>query len=161
MLSTKNLIRLLINTLLGFALIYFWLQFVDVKKIVEQLSRVNIFAVLPFILIMVFSNVLRAIRLKILLSEYNIPTLDMVFLNGLSQFLSFTIPLRVGEITKGVYLSTQYTLPFKKTIIWVLLDRFYDFWMVLFLSLALLLFLPTSLPANLKPILICMKNKNF
>ena len=73
----------------------------------------------------------------------------MINLTFLSQLLSFTIPVRAGEIAKGVYLSTEYNLHFGKAIIWVFLDRFLDFWAVLGLSLILLLVIPTNLPQGL------------
>lgn len=156
MFSKKNLIRIGANTLLGIILIYFWLQFVDLDHLVHDITNINPLAVVIFPLCLVCSLILKALRFKILLGEYKISASNIIFLSSLSQLLSFSIPLRVGEITKGVYISTQYKVPFKKTIIWVLMDRFIDFWMVVFLALILLLIVPTNLPENIRPTLIVL-----
>ena len=58
-------------------------------------------------------------------------------LNLLCQFLSFMIPVRAGEITKSAYLTSQFDLPLGKSLIWVFVDRFFDFWVILFLIAAL------------------------
>ncbi|MBI2595377.1 flippase-like domain-containing protein [Candidatus Daviesbacteria bacterium] len=150
MFSGKNLIRILINTVIGLVFIIFWMKVVDVNAIFKELSRVDLLTVLPFVLFFALSNFLRSMRLKILLSQFKIPLRNVILLNYLSQIFSYIIPLRAGEISKGVYLSTQYKVPFSKSLIWILLDRFLDFWLVLVLVLVLLGMTVTNLPANLK-----------
>lgn len=146
----KTLVRVLINTAIGVVLIYFWLKLVNLEEIFLVLKSFNLFLLIPSAFFMVLASVLKALRLKILLSkEVNIPSLKMINITFLSQLLSFTIPVRAGEVAKGVYLSTEYNLHFGKAIIWVFLDRFLDFWAILVLSLALLLVVPTNLPQNL------------
>jgi uncharacterized membrane protein YbhN (UPF0104 family) len=96
------------------------------------------------------ATVMKALRFKILLSKVvKVPSMKMINLTFLSQLLSFTIPIRIGEVTKAVYLSTDYGLHFGKAVVWVFLDRFLDFWAVLALSLVLLSIIPTSLPRDL------------
>jgi len=63
--------------------------------------------------------------------------------------LNFFIPIRAGEIAKGVYLNTNYQLNMGKAVIWVFLDRFVDFLVVLFLATILLSLTPTSLSINI------------
>lgn len=156
MFSKKTLFRLLINTAIGAVLIFFWLKLVNLEEILKELRKVNLFAVLPFVIFFALAGALRGIRLKYLLKEFKIPTLRMVALNYFSQLLSFMIPLRLGEIAKGVYLSTEYNLPASKALVWVFMDRFIDFWVVLLSSLILLLLIPTNLPANLGLVLIIL-----
>lgn len=155
MFSTKNLIRILINTGIGVLLVFFWLKLVDIREIIKELQKVNLLLTLPFILFFLVSGILRALRLKILLNNFQKTSLkNLTFLTFLGQLLSFSIPLRVGEVAKGVYLSTEYKLPPSKSVVWIFLDRFFDFWVVLLLALILLLLIPTQLPGNLVPILI-------
>lgn len=147
--SKKVLLRILINTLIGMVLIFIWFKLVNVNEIVDLLRKSSPLAFLAALLLMMASGVAKALRLRLLLSQYKIPSLKVIYLTFLSQFLSFTIPIRAGEITKGVYLSTHFDIPFPKAIIWIFLDRFLDFWMVIILSLILLILIPTNLPSNL------------
>lgn len=149
MLSRKILLRITLNTALGLVLIIFWLKLVDLNSILNQLRQVNYIYIVPFIFFFAFSSVLRSIRLKLLLHEFKLPLKDLLPLTYLSQLLSFTIPLRLGELSKAVYLSTEYDLSFAKSVIWIFLDRFFDFWILLILVFSLLFFIPTSLPQSL------------
>lgn len=156
MFSKKSLIRILINSLIGLIFVLFWIKVVDINVILVKLARVNLLTVLPFILFFAVSNFLRSVRLKLLLGQFKIPLKNVILLNYLSQVFSYIIPLRAGEISKGVYLSTQYKVNFSKALVWVLLDRFLDFWLVLVMALLLLSFIPTNLPDNLKFTIIAL-----
>src|SRR3989344_4661089 len=152
--NLKLIIRIGINTLIGGVLIYLWFKFVDVKEVFKAISGVSPLAVGVAFTAMVLSGLSKAVRLYILVSgEYKIPLLKIIYLNMLSQLLSFTIPIRAGEIAKGVYLSTEYKIPIAKSIVLIFLDRFLDFWMVIVLTFLLLFLIPTNLPANFTPVL--------
>lgn len=145
----KTLIRILINTAIGAVLIYFWLKIVNLEEIIHALASFNPIILIPAAAFMAAASIIKAFRFKVLLSkEAKVPALKMIYLTFISQLLSFTIPVRAGEVAKGVYLSTEYDLHFGKAVVWVFLDRFLDFWAVLGLSLALLLIVPTNLPQN-------------
>ena len=122
MLSKKNLIRILINTLIGLGLIIFWLKVVDINEVFKEISQVQPLFLIPPIFIFLLSNILRAFRLKILLSDYKLKALDVIFLNGISQILNYFIPIRAGEIAKGIYLHTQYKMDLKKGVIWIFME---------------------------------------
>ncbi len=68
--------------------------------------------------------------------------------------LNFFIPIRAGEIAKGVYLNTKYGLPLGKSIIWIFLDRFVDFLVGLLFAGVLLLVVPTALSITFITIII-------
>lgn len=147
----KTLLRIGINTAIGVVLIYFWLKLVNLEEILHALESFNPIILIPAIGLMALGTVARAVRFKILLSK----TIDITYsriinLSFLSQLLSFTIPIRLGELAKGVYLSTQYGLHFGRAVVWVFLDRFLDFWAVLVLSLLFLSIVPTGLPASFR-----------
>lgn len=156
MFSQKNLIRIALNSLLGVVLIYFWFKLIDFNHVLEELKRINYFSLFPFVLFFLLAGVLRALRLKLLLSDFKLKLKDLIPLTYLAQLLSFTIPLRLGEISKAVYLSTEYKLDFSKSIIWILLDRFLDFWVLLVMVFVLLLFIPTNLPSGLQQTLVVL-----
>jgi uncharacterized protein (TIRG00374 family) len=135
----KTFLRVLINTAIGIVLIYFWLKLVNLEEVWQALQSFNPLILIPTILLMALATISKALRFKILLSKtIKISSLRIINLTFLSQLLSFTIPVRLGEIAKGVYLSTHYDLHFGRAVVWVFLDRFLDFWAVLGLSLLLL-----------------------
>lgn len=149
MFQAKFFVRIIINILIGIFLIWIWLKFVDIDKILVQLSKVNILSLTPVFFFLFLSSFLRSLRFKIFLSEIKqIKLLDLFLLNGAAQMLNFFIPVRAGEIAKGVYLNTRYQLKLGKAIIWVFIDRFVDFLVVLLAAGVLLAVVPTTLSIN-------------
>lgn len=138
--------KIIFNTILGLVLIFIWSRFVDLGQIISTLSKVNLIYLIPVFLFMLLSPIIRAIRLKIFLSEIKkISLKDLIFLNGVAMMLNFFIPIRAGEIAKGVYLNTKYDLQLGKSVVWIFIDRFVDFLVVLILAAGLLLVVPTAL----------------
>lgn len=154
MLSVKNIFRILINTAIGLLLVFFWLKLVDINEVIEGIKKVNLFSVLPFFLCFMLANFFRCLRMKYLLKEYKVPLKNVIFITYLAQLLSFTIPIRIGEVAKGIYFSTEYGINLGKAVVWVFMDRFIDFWLILVMALILLFFVPTNLPANILPTLL-------
>ena len=146
MLTNRNLFKIVLNSVLGLILIIIWLQFVNIKEILETISKVKPLSLIPIFFFMFLSPVIRAIRLKIFLNEIKqVPLFPLIFLNGVAMMLNFLIPIRAGEIAKGLYLNTRFGLPLAKSVIWVFLDRFLDFLVVLVLAIGLFFIIPTSL----------------
>ncbi|MCL5409525.1 MAG: flippase-like domain-containing protein [Patescibacteria group bacterium] len=143
--SGRLAIRILANTALGLLLIFIWSRFVNLSQVLQILSGVDLKLVLPIVFFIIFSGFLRGGRLKLLLARYHLPLKDSVMITYLSQFLSFLIPVRAGELTKSVYLSAQFELNIGQSLIWVLIDRFLDFWVVLLLIVLFIFTITTSL----------------
>ena len=141
--------KIIFNTILGLVLIFVWSRFVDLNQIITNLSKANLFYLLPVGLFMLLSPVIRAVRLKVFLSEIKkIALRDLIFLNGAAMILNFFIPIRAGEFLKGVYLNTNYNLSLGKSVIWMFMDRFVDFLVVLMLAAVLFFVVPTILSIN-------------
>lgn len=140
------MVKILFNSLLGLALIFIWSRFVDIASVISVASKVNLNYLVPILFFMLLSPVLRAIRLKVFLSEIvKTKLLHLIYLTGVAMMLNFFIPIRAGEIVKGVYLNSRYKLPLGKSVIWVFIDRFVDFLAVLMLVTVLFFLVPTSL----------------
>ncbi|MCL4365877.1 flippase-like domain-containing protein [Patescibacteria group bacterium] len=138
--------KIIFNTLLGIVLIFIWSRFVNISQIFATISTVNLVYLGPVIVFMLLSPVLRAVRLKIFLHEIKkIKLLDLIYLNGAAMMLNFFIPIRAGEIVKGIYLNTNYGLSLGKSVIWIFIDRFVDFLAVLLLTTMLFFIVPTTL----------------
>lgn len=143
------MIKIIFNTILGLVLIFIWSRFVDLGQIMATISRVNLLSLGLVFFFMLASPVIRAVRLKVFLSEVKkIALLDLIYLNGVAMMLNFFIPIRAGEIAKGVYLNTRYQLNLGKSVIWIFIDRFVDFLAVLLLTTALFFIIPTTLNIN-------------
>ena len=145
----KILIRVTINTLIGVGLIYLWLQFVDVGDIMSKISQTNPLTILWVGLCLTFSTFLRAVRLWLILDNKLLSLSQVSFLTYISSFLSFIIPIRAGEITKGVYISNQAHMGIPKALIISFIDRLIDFIVVITLLGVLLVLIPTGVPGNI------------
>jgi len=130
-------------------LVFVWLKFVNIDEILKTLSKVNPISLLPIFFFFILANAIRSLKLKIFLqSVKNISFRQLFFINGVAIMLNFLIPIRAGEVAKGVYLSQNYNLPMAKSLVWIFLDRFIDF-VVVFIAAAVVLFIiPTSLGLN-------------
>ena len=81
MVSLQAMFKILFNTILGIVLIFIWSRFVDLNQIIANLSKTNLFYLGPIGLLMFLSPVIRAIRLKVFLSEIKkIGLKDLIFL---------------------------------------------------------------------------------
>lgn len=155
MLARKTLFKIAVNSAVGIGLVAVWLRFVDIKEIFANLTKVNLFLLIPIFVLLFTSPVIRALRLKIFLAPIKkLSFKDLIFLNGAATMLNFFIPIRGGEIAKGFYLHQVYHLPLAKSLIWIFLDRFIDFLVVLMLAAGLFFIVPTSLPLNFITIII-------
>lgn len=150
----KILAKISINILVGLILIVVWSRFVDLNEIIIRLKTANLIYVVLIFLCIAISGAIRALRFQKILNIAEIKLKELVFLNYLSQLLSFLIPIRAGEITKGVYLSMEYKLSFTKSLIWVLIDRFLDFWIFMMVVAVLLPFVATNISENLVKLII-------
>ena len=147
--------KIILNSILGVVLIIVWSRFVDLPQIATTLSKVNLAYLVPIFFFMLVSPLLRAVRLKVILSKVRkLSLLDLIWLNGAALMLNFFIPIRAGEFAKAVYLNTNYQLNLGKAVVWIFLDRFVDFLAVLVLAGVLLLIIPTSLNITVIKIII-------
>ena len=148
MLNKSLLIKIGINSLLGLVLIFIWSRFVNLADVFKILAKADLKLAFIFFITFSLAGIFRGIRLKILLHRHKIPLKDAVMIHYLSQFVSFMIPIRAGELTKSVYLTSQFNLPLGKTVTWVFIDRALDLLMVLIFIAVLLPFIPTNLPED-------------
>lgn len=146
--------KIAFNTILGIVLILIWSRFVDLGQILKILKTTDPRFIVSFIFFFGLAGSLRGIRFRFLLGRYHLPVKDVIMLTFLAQFLSFMIPLRIGELSKSVYLTSQFNLPLGKAIVWVFIDRFLDFLMIILTIAVLFQLIPTVLPAKFLPILL-------
>lgn len=145
--TKSNLLKIAINSFVGFLAIVLWLYFVNLSDIMLRLSQANFIYLVPASVSLGLSLSLRTYKLKFFLSPIKkIRFFDLLALNGVAGMLNFLIPIRAGEITKGFYLSKTYSMHLSKTVVWVLADRFIDFLYVLIIAPIILFFIPNTVP---------------
>ena len=100
------------------------------NKILTLKLKTILVAIIPFICI----HLLRIIRQYIILMEYKIKIKKLTRAYLLSSIINTTIPLRIGELYKA-YLYGYEIKNYKKSIIAVLIDKFFDaiFLLILFM----------------------------
>ncbi|MFA5933582.1 MAG: lysylphosphatidylglycerol synthase transmembrane domain-containing protein [Microgenomates group bacterium] len=152
----KILAKISINIFIGFVLIVVWSRFVNLNEIVTRLKEANLVYVFIIFMSIALSGAIRALRFKKILNISEISLKELVFLNYLAQLLSFLIPIRAGEITKGAYLSTQYKISFAKSLTWVLIDRFLDLWMFIVVVAVALPFVSSNISGSLANLIIIL-----
>lgn len=152
----RILVKISLNIVIGIVLIFVWSRFVNLNEIVVRLKEANLIYVLLIFISIALSGAIRAVRFRKILNIPEISLKELTFLNYLAQLLSFLIPIRAGEITKGAYLSTQYKLSFAKSLTWVLIDRFLDFWMFIVVVAVFLPFVSTNISGNLVNLIIVL-----
>lgn len=146
MLNRNLIIKIGINSLLGLVLIFIWTRFVNLSDILQILKTADLKLAFIFFITFALAGIFRGFRLKLLLHKHKVPVKDAVMIHYLAQFLSFMIPIRAGELTKSVYLTSQFNLPLGKTITWVFIDRALDLLIVLLFIAIILPFIHTNLP---------------
>lgn len=162
--SRKNLLRLTINTLVGLILILLWLKFVNIGEVTKNLKTIHVEFILFFFVFFITSTFLRAARLRLLLKDHPLKLKELVPLNFLSQFLSFIVPIRAGEIARSIYLTQVISEREKEaapeavilaeSLVWVFLDRFLDFWVFIFLVAILIFIVPNRLPIQSQRLIV-------
>lgn len=146
MINKGILAKIAFNSLLGAVAIFFWLKFVNLEDIKATLTTVKPLLLLPIFLTIWLSISVRAFRLKLFLKPIaKIKLTEIILLGGVSVLLNFLIPIRAGDIGRGVYLSRSYHLPVAKSLTWIFIDRFIDILVLLLLAPPLLLIVPNNL----------------
>ncbi len=117
-------VNMIINILTIVIVILCW------SKILTLNIKSILLAIIPFICI----HLLRIIRQYIILMEYKIKIKKLTKAYLLSSMINTIIPLRIGELYK-IYLYGYEIKDYKKSIIAVLIDKFFDaiFLLILFM----------------------------
>ncbi len=147
MFTKNNLLKISFNTLIGGLAVAVWLYFVDLSDIIFRLKQANLWYLIPALLALICSIIVRSFKLKFFLSPIRkVNFFEILALNGVAGMLNFLIPIRAGEITKGFYLSKTYSIDLSKAVMWVFMDRFLDFLYILIVVPIILFFIPTVMP---------------
>jgi len=122
----RNLLLLAVVT---FTLLYLAFRQIDFRTILQIISsRKTILAGFLFLLSCIVQFVLRALRWKILLKKYKPEIAFTTLFNStlLGFFISYSLPGRLGEIFRPLYLAGKEKISKSQTLATVVLERILD-----------------------------------
>lgn len=132
----KKALSYIIPLFLGFALLYWVFNEVDLKKTFQDFKNANYFLVFLAAILALMSHIVRAARWNLMLESlgYN-PSLYNSTISILIGYITNLVFPRAGEVARSVNLQKSENIPFDKSFGAVIAERFIDVIMALVLLL--------------------------
>jgi uncharacterized protein (TIRG00374 family) len=127
-----------------FAVLFLWLAFknVDFQDLINEISTVTLWWVIPFTFVMLSSHFLRAERWRLLLvSEGKSPLRSTLFAGVMLGYVMNNIFPRLGEISRPVYVARKLDMSTGNLIGTIVLERLIDLICMLLLLLFVVFYL--------------------
>jgi uncharacterized protein (TIRG00374 family) len=123
---------LIVQTLLGLALLVAWVLLVDLGEVSKTLSQARWVYVLLAAGIGLTSSLIRSQRWRLVLRPIaRVPVLDLFLIVMASSLVNFVIPLRTGEIARSLLLKQRHRVPMSASLPTIAVDRSFDLLAVL------------------------------
>ena len=137
----KNLIAsLILGVLISAAALYLAFRKVPFADLVIYLVKINYFWILPSIIVVIISFILRALRWRIILKSTRNVSFRGVFHPMMIGFmLNCILPGRVGEVARPILLQKKEDIPFSTGLATVVTERVFDVGFLLILFAAVVL----------------------
>lgn len=118
---------LVFQSLIGLGLLVAWLLVVDTQSLLANLGAVKWRTIALAGALGVLSLSIRSVRWKQVLSPVaNVPFPDLWAIGLASSLINFVIPVRSGELARGVFLKQRYAVRMSVSLPTVVLDRSLD-----------------------------------
>jgi len=129
----------------GLGIFIYILTIIDVRQTFKVISDINLYIYCLVVLMIPVSSLIKGCRLKILLGYRNIKIKlsELTAVDISSSFLGVITPGRIGELYKLLFLKRR-GFAYSQTITSCVLDRVFDIFCFLILSLAILPFSPIA-----------------
>lgn len=128
---------LVVQSLIGLALLAAWLWIVDTRALAESLAAVEWGIVALAGALGLLSICLRALRWKLVLTPVARLGLFELWLIGLaSSLINFVVPIRSGELARSFFLKQRHSIRMSLSLPTVALDRSFDLLAVLLIGIA-------------------------
>ena len=139
--------HILLGVGISVALILWLVSEVKGQKVVEHLSGINYWMLIPCTVLMLVQYVIRALRWRYLLPPGSRVELRTLFDSMmLGNFGTYVLPLRAGEFVRPLVLSRQTDYTFPIAFVSVVTERFFDLSVVLLFFAGMTLLLPVMPP---------------
>jgi uncharacterized protein (TIRG00374 family) len=125
---------LILQSLLGLALLAAWAWAVDLREVGRTLSQARWILILLAAAIGLSGSLVRSVRWRMVLRPLTlVPLLDLWLISMASSLVNFVIPVRSGEVARGLLLKQRHTVSFAASLPTVAVDRSFDLLAVLML----------------------------
>ena len=142
----QNILQIFIG--IFFTVVGLWFAFkdVEIKEIVNNLKNINFFYLFLFAISTILSLYIRGIRWHYLARHHKkISSYESYKICSIGFALNSLLPLRAGEIARAVYARKNLNLSFSFAISMIIVERIYDFLIILSL------FVPLFYNLNIDP----------
>ncbi|MEW6567779.1 MAG: lysylphosphatidylglycerol synthase transmembrane domain-containing protein [Chloroflexota bacterium] len=117
----------ILQTGLGLALLAGWLWVVDLDQVWMTLMQAQLPLILLAVLVLLVSGVLRTVRWRLILRPIVLVRLrDLWFIVVTSNMVNFVVPLRTGELARGLLLRHRHGTSIATSLATVVVDRAFD-----------------------------------
>jgi uncharacterized protein (TIRG00374 family) len=129
--------------LISAAALYFAFRKVPFADLVIYLAQINYFWVIPAVMVVIISFILRALRWRIILRSSSDISFRGAFHPMMIGFmLNCILPGRVGEVARPIILQRKEDVPFSTGLATVVAERVFDVVLLLILFAAVVLMVP-------------------
>ena len=128
---------LILQSLLGLALLAAWAWAVDLPEVGRTLSQARWILVLLAAAIGLSGSLVRSVRWRMVIRPLAlVPLLDLWLISMASSLVNFVIPVRSGEVARGLLLKQRHKISIAASLPTVAVDRSFDLLAVLMLVAA-------------------------
>lgn len=123
----KTKVSIFVGILLGALFLYLAFKNIDFSGLIESISRINILYLAPFLIFMILELLVRSLRWKLLLKpSKDIRVFDTFRLETIGLCLNNILPLRLGELVRGVFCGRIFKIPVMTVLSTILVERGLD-----------------------------------
>jgi glycosyltransferase 2 family protein len=142
----KKILHLLIGILVAAVFVWLSVREVDTGEVLKSITETRFWWVIPFAMVVLLSNFLRAERWKMVLDDETGGNVSRrVVFSGLMYSLSANILIpRAGEVLRAVYVARHTGIETTRLFGTVILERLIDLLIMLFMLLVTVLLLVTD-----------------
>ncbi len=122
------MIKIIIGLVVSIAFLYFTFKDIELNKLATEFINIDLFFVLPAIVLTFIGMYLRSVRWQIMLSPLK-KTLqkDLLPMTLVGFMAIITFPIRSGEIVRPYLLSKKYNISLTSSMTVIFLERILDF----------------------------------
>lgn len=125
------------QTLLGLGLLVGWALIVDLREVGRQLAGARVPVVVAAALVSLVTPFLRAARWRLVLRPLaRVPLVDLWLISLASSLVGFVVPIRSGELARGLFLKQRRGVSIAASLPTVAVDRSLDMLAVVLLGAA-------------------------
>lgn len=145
----KKYLHLFIGLIIIVFSLYYAFKGVKLSELSEAITSVRYLHLIPAILLIVISYLLRAMRWHYLVRPLKDVKTSALFSPLMVGFMANMLPARAGEFIRAYLLSKKAQISFSSSFATIFIERLFDLLLLLLLIVWILLFMPDSLtPKN-------------